>query len=870
MNDWLTWSAAAGEPAAWWLGATALRATLIFLAAALAVRCMRRTSAAARHFVWMAAFVGAGALPMAMTMLPAWHWNPLAGGDLAATLERTQEERLKHAAAAQAAAHPATDEVLATASTASMQDTFLVAQTVPVAAPPQPAPAIVTPPTPWPWALMFVSVWAIGAGILLVRLFLGGLSLAHLGRTASVATDARLQRLFAQARQQLNCQRDVRLLVSPARHVPMTWGFFRPTVLLPASSRSWSDVQLRMVLMHELAHVVRADCATQWLAQVCRAMYWYNPLSWYALVNLRAEQEQACDDRVLLDGCDASDYAEHLVAVAAGLAPRRWAAAVALAMADQTRMERRVYAILNRALDRRALTVGGAAACLTASAAILLPLASFSAKPLPAAAATKSLAPTARRVERTVVRQGNTETTTTTTTTMDADDAQNPIVALQEHVKRKYVIAPDDASLVQGAMRGMVEALQDPHSQVMSAADLAQLERHIGGALTGIGAQLEMRDGRPAVLTPLENSPALKAGLRPGDVILAIDGQATGDKLADVASRIMGPADSTVKLLVRRADGAEETLEIRRASFKVPSVQGYQRGADGAWDFQLDPANKIAYARITQFSAETSQELHDAVISLDDQIDGLVLDLRDCPGGLMQQAIDVVRLFSPTGDIVTLRGRDGTEQRIGDGAAPMEPVFPIVVLVNEHTASSAEIVAGALQANRVATVVGTRTHGKASVQELVRLDDGTGIRLTTAFYHLPDGRNIHKRPGEKTWGVDPNDGYFVPMSAKQAEEFRRSLRDRERLGGAPVAAKKPSLEDPELAQRDPQLAAGWKAMQTRLATGEFKPTGGTTAQLQAFVEQQELAARRGELVTQLESVSRELRELDSTLGSKSP
>lgn len=867
MNDWLTWSAAAGEPAAWWLGATALRATLIFLAAALAVRCMRRTSAAARHFVWMAAFVGAGALPLAMTSLPAWHWNPLADSDPLATWERAQEERLQH----MAAVHPATDEAMATASTASLEDAFIVAQTVTTPAPALPAPPIVAPSRPWPWALMFVSVWAIGAGILIVRIVLGSLSLAHLGRTASIATDARLQRLFAQSRQQLNCQRDVRLLISPARHVPMTWGFFRPTVLLPASSRSWSDVQLRMVLMHELAHIVRADCATQWLAQVCRAMYWYNPLSWYALVNLRAEQEQACDDRVLLDGCDASDYAEHLVAVAAGLAPRRWAAAVALAMADRTRMERRVYAILNGALDRRALTVGGAAACLTASAAILLPLASFSTKPLQAAASTKTLAPTAKWVEHVVVRQGDKEsTTTTTTTTTTTDDAQNPIVALQEHVKRKYVTAPDEASLVQGAMRGMVEALHDPHSQVMSAADLAQLERHIGGALTGIGAQLEMRDGRAAVLTPLENSPALKAGLRPGDLILAIDGQATGDNLSDVASRIMGPADSTVKLHVRRADGAEETLEIRRASFKVPTVQGYQRSADGAWDFQLDPANKIAYARITQFSAETSQELHDAVIGLNDQIAGLVIDLRDCPGGLMQQAIDVVRLFSPTGDIVTLRGRDGSEQRIGDGNAPMEPVFPIVVLVNEHTASSAEIVAGALQANKVAIVVGTRTHGKASVQELVRLDDGTGIRLTTAFYHLPDGRNIHKRPGEKTWGVDPNEGFFVPMSAKQEEAFRRSVRERERLGGAPVAAEKPSLENPALADRDPQLAAAWRAMKSKLTDGEFKPTGGTAAQLQAFVEQQELAARRGELVTQLESVSRELRELDSTLGSKAP
>jgi carboxyl-terminal processing protease len=190
------------------------------------------------------------------------------------------------------------------------------------------------------------------------------------------------------------------------------------------------------------------------------------------------------------------------------------------------------------------------------------------------------------------------------------------------------------------------------------------------------------------------------------------------------------------------------------------------------------------------------------------------------------------------------------------------------VLVNEHTASSAEIVSGALQANKLAVVLGTRTHGKASVQELVRLDDGTGIRLTTAFYHLPDGRNIHKRPGETTWGVDPNDGFFVPMSPAQGESYRQWLRDRERLGGvAPIASERPSIDNPELSARDPQLAAGWKAMRTRLADGEFKPVGGTTEQLKAFVEQRELAARRGELVSQLEQVSKELRELDSTLGA---
>ncbi len=859
MREWLTADAANWQPTAWWLGDLAIRATLIFAATVVVTRLMRRTSAAARHFVWLAAFVGAGTLPLVSTTLPSWHWSLGRGTHIATQAPSIEVDHFARAANAR----PWTDE--ATASTAPWTETLLATHAAEAAAPiVAPAHTFAPADTPWPWAPIFVTVWAMGALAMLIPLCIGALSLAQLGRRARPVSDDRLLRIFGQSMLRLECRRSVRLLESEARQVPMTWGMFRPAVLLPSSARSWSDAQLQMVLLHELAHVVRADCATQWLVQACRAMYWYHPLAWFAYGRLRVEQEQACDDRVLSHGCEAADYAEHLVAVAAGLAPRRWAAAVALAMADQTRMERRVTAILDEQSNRRSLTTRSTFAWLAAAAAVVVPVASFTATPKPVQAGLPVDA-VARSVERAIVRQE-----AAPAKEQDGATATGALAELQEHVTRRYVTAPDEMSLVRGAMRGMVEALNDPYSEVMSAEALTQLERQIKGALTGIGAQLEMRAGRPTVLTPLENSPALKAGVRPGDVIVEIDGQAAAENLQQVAARIMGAADSTVKLLLQRGDGSRTTLEIQRAAFKVPTVQGYQRNADGAWDYTLDATHKIAYVRITQFGAETAEELRSALAASGD-LKGLVLDLRFCPGGLMAQSIDVVRQFAPTGEIVTLRGRDGSEQRIGEGEAPQEPRLPTVVLVNEMTASSAEIVSGALQANHCAIVVGSRTHGKASVQELVRLEDGTGIRLTTAFYHLPNGRNIHKRLGEKTWGVDPDEGYFVPMSAQQSEKFLRSLRDRERLDAAsPQVAAKPSLDDAAFQHLDPQLTAGWRAMVHRLTDGKFKPTGRTAAELQSYVAQRELAAQRGELVTKLEQVSRELRELDSAIGDTSP
>jgi len=860
MNQWLIAQGASWEPTAWWLVDLGARATLLFVVAFVVANCLRRASAAARHLVWLAAFVGAGTLPLVSTSVPAWQ---VAALHPPRTTSRNFADEAPRFASTELESNTFTAG--ATASTAPWDETLAAThalETEPARSNAPVAPAEVAQPSPW--ATIIVSVWLTGAALMLLPLVIGALSLARLACRASPCDDARLLAVLQASGNRLNCRRNVRLLISDVRQVPMTWGAFRPIVLLPSTAHTWSDAQLRMVLLHELAHVVRADCAMQWLIQLCRAMYWYHPLAWLAYARLRREQEQACDDRVLNDGFRAPDYADYLVAVAAGLAPRRWTAAVALAMADQSRLERRVMAILSSHVNRQPLSSRAAAAWLVGAAAVVIPVASYTTAPQQAFA-RPPIDAVVQTFESAVARQAAPADGQST------DASGGALAELQSHVTRRYVTAPDEAMLVRGAMRGMVQALNDPHSEVMSAEDLTQLQRQIEGSLTGIGAQLEMRDGRPAVLTPLENSPALKAGLRSRDVILEVDGQPAGDNLQQVASRIMGPADSTVKLLVERGDGSRATIEIVRAPFKLPSVQGYVRDGDNKWNYVLDAERQIGYLRITQFGADTAAEIRQAMVSVPQPLKGLILDLRFCPGGLMNQAIEVVRIFAPTGEIVTLRGRDGGEQRFGEGDAPNEPTLPLVVLVNEQTASSAEIVSGALQANHCAIVVGTRTHGKASVQELVRLADGTGIRLTTAYYHLPGGRNIHKRAGEAAWGVDPDDGYFVPMSASQSERFLQDLRERERIvmRAAGVAEETPSalnLNNAALHQRDPQLAAAWQAMAHRLDKGRFQATGRSLAELRTYVAERELAAKRSELVGKLEEVSQELRELDAKIG----
>jgi carboxyl-terminal processing protease len=419
-----------------------------------------------------------------------------------------------------------------------------------------------------------------------------------------------------------------------------------------------------------------------------------------------------------------------------------------------------------------------------------------------------------------------------------------------EQLQKLHIKPPGEAALVDGAIKGMIDALGDPYSSYLGPDEFADLERRLGGALVGIGVQLKEADGRFLVEAPLPGSPAQKAGLRPGDEILEVDGRPIrGLKTGDVVARVVGPEGTVVKLAIARPDGKEETVEITRRPIKVPTVAGVRPADSGRGAWMVDPERKIGYARIAQFSPTTPDELKDAIRSMQDEgMKAMILDLRTCPGGILSSAIEAANLFLRGGTIVSIRGRDGALTTAEADPAKALGDFPLVVLVNEQTASAAEVVSGALQARNRAVVVGARTFGKGSIQAIVKLEGGGGaIKLTTAYYTLPDGRNIDKGPGKASWGVDPDDGDFVPMDARQLEAiFKR------RAAGAPGGDRD-----------DVQLAAGLKALSGKLETGEFPKVGQPPSALSAYAGRlDEIRLRRDSLKKDLDRVEKELEALN--------
>ena len=304
-----------------------------------------------------------------------------------------------------------------------------------------------------------------------------------------------------------------------------------------------------------------------------------------------------------------------------------------------------------------------------------------------------------------------------------------------ERVKRDYVEPIDDAELLESAIRGMVSDL-DAHSQYLDASEYRDIRISTTGSYTGIGIEVDEVGGNIMVITPIAGSPAARSGIRSGDQIVAVDGIAIDPgNLRDTIRRLRGSAGSKVMVSVRRADDIIDH-EVRRQVIRMASVHG---------EF-LGPS--FGYVRVSQFSENTARELSRAVDDLQDasngMLQGLVLDLRNNPGGVLDAAVDVADLFLDSGVIVTADGRtiDSRFVRsahrgdILDGAA-------MVVIVNKGSASASEIVAGALQDHRRALVVGTETFGKGLVQTVVPLSRGRAIKLTTSRYYTPSGDSIH-------------------------------------------------------------------------------------------------------------------------------
>ena len=384
------------------------------------------------------------------------------------------------------------------------------------------------------------------------------------------------------------------------------------------------------------------------------------------------------------------------------------------------------------------------------------------------------------------------------------------LVDVHRRVADNYVDPVDAEQLRLGAIEGMLEEL-DPYTVYVPPAKQEEFDRMLDGSFKGVGIQLDQDEKtlEVEVVSPIEGSPAFKAGVMAGDVILKVNGEdIAGQRLPDVIKRIAGPLGSPVTLTVRHVTGEQVDITMTRQEIVIPPIKGYQRKRDTSWDWYLSNDPKIAYVRLTQFTPDCDDKLGQVLEELlKEGMQGLILDLRFNPGGRLEEAKAVVDLFLESGTIVSTRGRNRPEEVSYAKLDETLPDFPMAVLVNEHSASASEIVAGSLKDNKRALIVGTRTYGKGSVQELIPLDGKGELKLTVAYYYLPSGRLVHKKKDATDWGVEPH--VIVPVDANQEIGIMRDMDLRDRFARPetrPAAATQPAT-----APAAPQPQAGTPA-----------------------------------------------------------
>jgi carboxyl-terminal processing protease len=342
--------------------------------------------------------------------------------------------------------------------------------------------------------------------------------------------------------------------------------------------------------------------------------------------------------------------------------------------------------------------------------------------------------------------------------------------------------------LINAAMKGMLSSL-DPHSQFMDPDDFRDMQEDTRSRFNGLGIEVSMKNGLPTVITAMEDTPAAKAGILSGDQILRINTISTERMdLQDAINVLRGPAGAKITLTLLRPSTKEiKEYTLQRAEIKIQSVKGAR-----LLDPELTGPFKIGYIRLVQFNEPTADELSKALDELQKQgMQALILDLRNNPGGLLNSAVDVCAQFLPPNTkVVSTQGRVASQQHdySTSGAKKERPNFPMVVLINEGSASGAEIVAGALKDLRRAVLVGETTFGKGSVQNVMQLPDGSAVRFTTAKYYTPSKQVIQGN------GVTPN--IRVAVTAEQ----ERSLFALRNAGNV-----KPEDEKRVIKAKDPQM-----------------------------------------------------------------
>jgi carboxyl-terminal processing protease len=375
-------------------------------------------------------------------------------------------------------------------------------------------------------------------------------------------------------------------------------------------------------------------------------------------------------------------------------------------------------------------------------------------------------------------------------------------VDVLDEVEHKYVRELDPEAkrkFVEDMVNGGLERL-DPHSAFINSKRYKQFAKDSIGKFGGVGIQIstDRQSGALTVISPLVGTPAYEAGVMAGDVIVKIDGKSTENMpVGEAVDLIQGDPGQRITLSVLHEGSKEPVdLEMARAMIQVQSVMGDLRKGDNPqeWDFFIDKANKIAYVRLVAFSETAAAEQRKTIEELQKEgLRGLIIDLRLNPGGLLKTAVEISDLFLTDGRIVSTRGRNNQEEvydahEKGTLLLPAKD-YPMVILINKYSASASEIVAAALQDHHRAIIIGERSYGKGSVQNVIKMESGTSaLKLTTASYWRPSGKNIHRFPDSKEtdeWGVQPDKGFDVPMKEEERFAYIVYRRERDIIVGKP-------------------------------------------------------------------------------------
>jgi carboxyl-terminal processing protease len=384
-----------------------------------------------------------------------------------------------------------------------------------------------------------------------------------------------------------------------------------------------------------------------------------------------------------------------------------------------------------------------------------------------------------------------------------------------ERVRNQYVTPPDEKSLVENAINGMLTSL-DPHSSYLNPEAAKDMRVQTKGEFGGLGIEVTMENDLVKVITPIDDTPAAKAGVRAGDYISEIDGESVqGLTLNDAVEKMRGPVDTPIKLTILR-QGVDKPIQVTvvRDIIKVKAVK-----------FRVE--NDVGYMKITSFTEKTFDDLQNAIDTIKkqipaDKLKGYVLDLRLNPGGLLDQAVSVSDAFLDRGEIVSTRGRDPKDvSRFDSRPGDLIDGKPLIVLTNGGSASASEIVAGALQDQRRATVLGTQSFGKGSVQTIIPLGENGALRLTTALYYTPSGKSIQGKgitPDIKVEEPVPEDlkGRDVTRGESDLKGHIKGVDENEKGSGS-VAYVPPDPKD------DVQLNTAYELLRGQKTDPAFPP-----------------------------------------------